>query len=95
MFDCEECGIEFLAETERDSHQQGHRVKTIQLLPHVALISLPDGCTPGRHEAAVYFAEAVAELANRFPERRYQFASFDHEESERFGGVNSWLAIRL
>jgi len=69
------------------------KVKIVKESPLVLLISLPDGCTPGRHEAAIYFAEAVAESRERFPHRNFQFVTFDHEENERFGGVNAWLAV--
>ena len=70
-----------------------HKSQTVQYFPHVALISLPDGCAPGKWEAAEYFAKAVSELREQFPHSQYRFVSFDHEENERFGGVKAWLAI--
>ena len=92
-FECVECGKVFQTKGVRTDHEGKHKISTIMGSPHVALISLPDGCMPGSHVAARYFAEAIAELRKRFPQGNYQFIVFDHEKKE-FGGVNAWLAVR-
>jgi len=73
------------------------KVQTVLDGTGVYLISLPDGCTPGRWEAAIYFAEAMAELRENFPGRSFSFVAFgfSHEPSENFHGVNAWLAIAM
>lgn len=88
MQKCEECGEEFRTQREWVAHCDGHHVKMVTADPLVLVIDLPDGCTPGRWEAAEAFAENVAELRRRFPGKRFQFVPVS-------GGaaVDAWLAI--
>ena len=44
--------------------------------------TLPDGRTPGRIEAALAFAELVAEARRRYPEKDFQFLSFSFDTLE-------------
>ncbi len=91
MHICTECGQEFANNKEFDGHF--HAVQTVSKEAGIYLVTLPDGCTPGRFEAAEAFAKAVLELKAKVPNRMFTFTPFDHEESSRFGGVNAWLAI--
>lgn len=91
MHRCTECGKEFETNKEFDIHF--HLVQTVSAEAGVYLITLPDGCTPGRWEAAREFAEAVLELKVKVPNRTFSFTPFSFENVEPESGVNSWLAV--
>ena len=105
MWKCEECGQEFPDLKAGAAHFDAHHVKTVTMDPLVLVIDLPDGCRPGRWEAARSFAESVAELRTRFPGKRFQIVPFSGRwvgdrmdpGTERFGfantAVDAWLAI--
>jgi hypothetical protein len=60
----------------------------------VYLINLPNGIDPGYKQAAEYFAEAVAELRDKFPGKSFSFATFDQENSTgHSNGVKTWLVV--
>ncbi len=89
---CNECGKELRSNKEANDHF--HAVTTVSKEDRVYLINLPDGCAPGRWEAAEAFAEAVAELRTKCPSKSFTFTPFDHEKSTGgHGGIDSWLAI--
>lgn len=50
--------------------------------PLVVALKLPDGCTPGRWEAAESFADSIAELRRRYPGRTFQFVPFSYRYQE-------------
>ncbi len=85
---CGECNARF--DTNLELEQHFHIVNTVRR-GSVYLLLLPDGCTPGRWEAAKAFAEALVELRQKCPNKQFQFVPFDHSE----GAVNSILAIVL
>jgi hypothetical protein len=76
---CPWCTEEFETHSALESHEAGHRVKKVVDDPLTFLLVLPDGCTPGRWEAAEAFAEAVAELRQACPDVEFQFVPFSHE----------------
>jgi hypothetical protein len=83
---CKECKKKLTTNKEQDEHF--HAVQTVA--EKVYLIDLPDGCEPGRWEAAEAFAKGVAELRNRYPYHTFAYTPFS---SDRHGQVTSWLAI--
>ena len=54
-------------------------ISVVQADPLVLLITLPDGCTPGRWEAAESFAQSIAELREKYPGVKFQFIPFGYE----------------
>lgn len=46
--------------------------------PLTLLLKLPDGCTPGRWEAAEAFAEIIAEMRSRHPDKTFQLLPFSY-----------------
>ncbi|MBI2637352.1 MAG: hypothetical protein HYW88_00490 [Candidatus Sungbacteria bacterium] len=83
---CVECGAKF--DTNLELGQHFHAVLTVS--PRSAyLILLPDGCTPGRFEAAQAFAEAIVELKQKCPRKEFQLIPFGHSK----GALNSILAV--
>lgn len=91
--ECGECGKSFDSPIQLDEHDATHMYRRVSDYPLVLSIKLPDGCTPGRREAAEAFADAVKEIQKKYPERVFTFTPFDHERSSNFGGVIAWLAI--
>jgi len=87
-FYCAECGAQF--DTNLELEQHFHAVNTITK-GSIYLLLLPDGCTPGRWEAARAFAKAIAELREKCPNKQFQYIPFDHSD----GAVNSLLAVAL
>ena len=85
---CVECGARFNTNLELEQHF--HAVNTITK-GSIYLLLLPDGCTPGRWEAARAFAKAIAELREKCPNKQFQYIPFDHSD----GAVNSLLAVAL
>lgn len=75
---CAWCPAEFSTNSQLESHEAGHKVKKVSDNPPTYLLVLPDGCTPGRWEAAEAFAEAVAELRQACPEADFQFVPFSY-----------------
>lgn len=86
---CSFCPAEFGMHSELESHEAGHKVKKVSDVPLTYLLDLPDGCTPGRWEAAVAFAEVVAEL-RKSHSRPFQFVPFSYSTD---GGLEAILAI--
>ena len=85
---CDECGERFSSNLGVEQHF--HAIKTLNReKPLIVLINLPDGCTPGRWEAAQEFATAIQELCRRYPHRKFAYVPFDHSE----GSINSLLVI--
>lgn len=46
--------------------------------PLTLLLKLPDGCTPGRWEAAKAFAEILAEVCKKHPGKNFQLLPFSY-----------------
>lgn len=44
--------------------------------PLTLLLKLPDGCTPGRFEAAEAFTEIISEMQRRHPGNTFQLLPF-------------------
>lgn len=42
------------------------------------LVKLPDGCTEGRYEAAEAFARSFAEIAEKWPNKKFQYVPFNY-----------------
>lgn len=55
----------------------------------VYLLSLPDGCTPGRYEAIRDFAKSIDRLKQRYPEKQFQYIT----ERNEYGAIDCILAI--
>lgn len=87
---CSFCPEEFATHQELESHEAGHKVKRVSDAPLTYLLVLPDGCTPGRWEAAEAFSEAVAELYDQHPGIPFQFVPFSMSQD---GGADALLAI--
>lgn len=66
------------------------RVQVVDKINRIYLITLPDGCTPGRWEAAKEFVLAFSELRQKEPRCSFQLTSFSHDSN---GGVTAWLAV--
>ena len=47
--------------------------------PITLMLKLPDGCTPGRWEAAEAFAEIIAEMRKRYPGKTFQLLPFNYD----------------
>lgn len=63
--------------------------------PLTLMLTLPDGCTPGRWEAAEAFAEIIAEMHNRHPGKTFRLLPFSYD-TPRDGAnpaLNAVLAI--
>lgn len=89
---CAECGAEFSTLLEFENHNNNaHRVLTVSKNPLIMLLNLPDGCSPGRWEAAEAFAEAIAELRQKHLGQHFQFLPFSLEANG--GGLNAILAV--
>jgi len=56
------------------------------------LVSLPDGCTPGRFEAAREFAQAFDAIHRLHPVASFNYVPFDHEGGQD-GAVTAYLVI--
>lgn len=85
---CDECGEKFASNKEAEQHF--HATQTLSRgNPLMFLIALPDGCTPGRWEAAKEFTTAIQTLREKYPSRKFQYVPFDHSE----GAVTALLAI--
>lgn len=82
---CSWCPAEFSTNSQLESHEAGHKVKKVADNPLTFLLVLPDGCTPGRWEAAVAFAEAVAELRQTYPNVDFQFVPFSDVSTTKSG----------
>lgn len=88
---CRECDAKFTENRELTNHEDTHHVLTVAREPFVMLLNLPDGCTPGRWEAADAFVQAIAELQQKHPRRNFQFLPFSFNASS--GGLDAILAI--
>lgn len=88
---CPWCPAEFETHSALESHEAGHKVKKVADTPLTYLLVLPDGCTPGRWEAAVAFAEAVGELRQKH-DRPFQFVPFSYDKD---GGLDAILAVGI
>ena len=62
--------------------------------PLTLALTIPDGCGPGRWEAAVAFAEVFAEVKSRYPHRTFQYIPFSYE-SILWGGSRSGHALNV
>jgi hypothetical protein len=84
---CDECGEEF--SSNKDAAQHFHATHTLSRNPLIFIITLSDGCTPGRWEAAQEFVAEIKMLREKYPSRKFQYIPFDHSD----GAVNSLLVI--
>ncbi|MBI2098041.1 MAG: hypothetical protein HYT49_00025 [Candidatus Wildermuthbacteria bacterium] len=57
------------------------------------MLKLPDGCTPGRWEAAEAFAEIIAEMRKRHPSKTFQLLPFSYDTLE--DGTNPAISAVL
>ena len=87
---CPWCPAEFETHSALESHEAGHKVKKVADTPLTYLLVLPDGCTPGRWEAAEAFADAAQELSGVQPNVPFQLVPFSFSQD---GGVNALLAL--
>lgn len=46
--------------------------------PLTLILTLPDGCTSGRWEAAEAFADILAEMNKRYPGKNFQLLPFSY-----------------
>ena len=60
--------------------------------PLTCVLRLPEGCTPGRFEAAEAFQEACGELKRLYPGKRFQLLPFSYNTDR---GENPALACIL
>ena len=91
-YPCEFCDHISESLAEARSHFAGHSVKPVLIdkRSSTILITLTDGCTPGRWEAAEEFANAFMELHKKFPSQQFQFVPFSMDGE---GNTDSYLAI--
>ena len=61
--------------------------------PLTLMLKLPDGCTPGRWEAAEAFAEVIAEMRNRHPDKTFQLLPFNYDTQK--DGANPAISAML
>lgn len=90
---CDICGEEFESVLQLEAHSGGHKVRPVQESPLVVLLVLPDGCTPGKWQAATAFAEAVQELRGRYPGVRFQYVPFSYVDGKFDPALRAMLAI--
>ena len=57
-------------------------ILVVRETPITLMLKLPDGCTPGRWEAAEAFAEIVAQVVVRYPNNTFQFLPFSYNTPE-------------
>lgn len=86
---CPWCPAELETHSALESHEAGHKVRKVSEVPLTYLLVLPDGCTPGRWEAAEAFAAAVAELRQQH-NRPFQLIPFSYDKG---GGLSAILAV--
>ena len=70
-----------------------NEIRFVSKEPLVLLLKLPDGCTPGRWEAAEAFAETISEVHKRFCGMRFQFLPFTYDTPS--DGTNPALSAML
>ena len=68
-------------------------IVTVRDEPLTLMLKLPDGCTPGRWEAAEAFAEIIAEMHSRHPGKTFQLLPFSYATPS--GGTNPALDAML
>jgi hypothetical protein len=63
--------------------------------PLTLILKLPDGCTPGRWEAAEAFAEINAEMCKQYPGKTFQLLPFSYDtyKDGTSPALNAVLAI--
>lgn len=55
-------------------------VQVLSADPLVLIIDLPDGCSPGKWEAAESFAESFAGIVVKYPGKNFQFIPFSYDD---------------
>jgi hypothetical protein len=60
--------------------------------PLTLVLKLPDGCTPGRWEAAEAFGEIIAEMRRRYPGKSFQLLPFSYVAPD---GANPAIGVVL
>lgn len=58
--------------------------------PIIFMITLPDGCDPGKPEAVKSFAESLKVLKREYRRYNFNFIPFSYDQS---GGLKSIMAI--
>lgn len=53
-----------------------HEITVVMPHPLMLMITLPEGCTEGRWEAAESFAGSVAKIRESYPGKTFQFIPF-------------------
>lgn len=84
---CDQCGEKFSTLNELISHDAGHILLTVEE-GLTYLLTLSDGCTEGRWEAAKEFTEAYKLLRERLPGRTFTITPFESKYTEEndYGG---------
>ncbi|MDB5244547.1 MAG: hypothetical protein JWN18_417 [Parcubacteria group bacterium] len=59
--------------------QTPEEVSVVSHVPLVLVLSLPDGCTSGRWEAAESFAASITRARQLYPGRQFQFIPFSYK----------------
>ena len=90
-FECDVCRKEFDSLTELESHRAAHKVLPVKDYPLTVLLTLPAGCTPGGWGAAEEFANAFAELVEKYQGKQFQFIPFSNKD----GHLESMLAVAI
>ncbi|MEK9184308.1 MAG: hypothetical protein AAB892_01095 [Patescibacteria group bacterium] len=93
MHRCDICREEFEKRSDLTDHWDNHLVKPVSDEPLVRILTLPDGITPGRFEAAEKFAEAIKELRAVYPGVQFQFIPFNYSPSRDGPALESILAV--
>jgi|SRR3989338_9298624 len=71
---CSECEKQFAKED--DAKQHFHAVNTVSTDPLSYLLLLPPTCQPGTMDAARAFAQAMKEVREKHPDKRFSFNPF-------------------
>ncbi len=93
MHTCDICGTEFEKRSDLTDHWDNHLVKPVSEEPLVRMLTLPDGTTPGRFEAAEKFAEGIKELREKHPDMRFQLIPFNYDNCRDGPALSAILAI--
>jgi hypothetical protein len=90
---CNICGEEFENREGLDSHDAEHVVRPVGDHHLTYLLTLPDGCTPGRMEAAVALASAYRKLRDKHSNQGFHLVPFSYSEGGRY--IDTILAIAV
>ena len=70
-------------------------ILVVRETPLTLMLKLPDGCTPGRLEAADAFGEIIAEASNRYPGRTFQLLPFNYDACRDGPALSAVLAVNV